>query len=223
MSLTRILLLAVAILIFSQTFAQNENQPFYKEIQAFKHQDSLQPPPKGSILFTGSSSIVKWTNLQQDFPGYPVLNRGFGGSSLPDVIRYANDVIIPYQPKQIVIYCGDNDIAASDTVDSKVVAERFKTLFRNIRQQLPAVQIVFISIKPSPSREKYLPIIKQANQIIKNFLWQQSNALYVDVYTRMLGPNGKPRPELFLEDMLHMNLSGYVIWKETLLPYLMKN
>jgi lysophospholipase L1-like esterase len=122
-----------------------------------------------------------------------------------------------------VIYCGDNDIAASDTVDSKVVAERFKTLFRNIRQQLPGVSIVFISIKPSPSREKYLPIIKQANQIIKNFLWQQSNVFYVDVYSRMLDANGKPRPELFLEDMLHMNLAGYAIWRESLLPYLAKN
>jgi lysophospholipase L1-like esterase len=155
------------------------------------------------------------------FPGYNVLNRGIGGSSLPDLIRYAEDIIFPYQPKQIVIYCGENDIASGK--DSKEVSETFKTLFRMIRKQMPGVPITFISMKPSPSREKYFPLIRQANQIIKNFLWQQSNVFYVDVYTRMLDTTGKPNRSLFVEDMLHMNKEGYKIWQETLQPYLLKN
>ncbi len=218
----KFLLLPVLMIIAFAAYAQNAKPPFFDEIQAFKKQDSLNPPAKGSILFTGSSSIQKWTNLPEMFPGYRVLNRGFGGSSLPHVLRYAEDIIIPYQPKQIVIYCGENDIA-SDTVGSTLVAERFKSLFRLIRQKLPGVPIVFISMKPSPSREKYLPVIRQGNQIIKNFLWQQSNVFYVDVYSRMLDAAGKPDARLFGPDMLHMNQEGYKIWRESLLPYLMRN
>lgn len=138
------------------------------------------------------------------------------------MIQYANDVIMPYEPKQIFIYCGENDIA-SDTVDSKMVTERFKTLFRMIRQKLPGTPIVFISIKPSPSRAKYLSVVQQSNQMIKNFLYQQRNAGFVDVYSKMLDTNGKPRPELFGEDQLHMNPQGYAIWKEAIQPYLLKS
>jgi hypothetical protein len=96
--------------------AQTTVPPFRKEIDAFKKKDSAQMPAKQSILFVGSSSFTKWTDVQDYFPGYPILNRGFGGSSLPDVIRYVDEVIIPYDPKQIVIYCGENDVAGSDTI-----------------------------------------------------------------------------------------------------------
>lgn len=219
---SRFLIFTILTISCLNLFSQKEKQPFYDEIRVFKTQDSLNQPPPNSVLFVGSSSFRLWSNLQDDFKGYQVINRGFGGSSLPDVIRYTDDIIIPYQPKQIVIYAGENDIA-SDTVDSKMVAERFKTLFNLIRQKLPAVPIVFVSMKPSPSREKYMPVIKQANQIIKNFLWQQGNSIYVDVYSRMLDGNGKPRPELFREDMLHMKPEGYKIWQESLQPYLLKN
>ena len=220
--ITRFLMVAIWIVSCLSAFSQKEKQPFYDEIRAFKTQDSLNQPPARPVLFVGSSSFRLWSNLQEDFKGYQIVNRGFGGSGLTDVIRYADDIIIPYQPKQIVIYAGENDIA-SDTVDSKIVAERFKTLFNLIRQKLPAVPIVFVSMKPSPSREKYLPVIKQANQIIKNFLWQQGNTNYIDVYSRMLDANGKPRPDLFKEDMLHMKPEGYKIWQESLQPYLLKN
>jgi len=220
--ISRFLLCTILTVSYLSAFSQKEKQPFYDEIKVFKTQDSLNQSPANPVLFVGSSSFRLWSNLQEAFKGYPVLNRGFGGSSLADVIRYADDIIFPYQPKQIVIYAGENDIA-SDTVDSRMVAERFKTLFNLIRQKLPAVPIVFVSMKPSPSREKYLPVIKQANQIIKNFLWQQGNTNYIDVYSRMLDANGKPRPELFKEDMLHMKPEGYEIWQESLQPYLLKN
>lgn len=215
---SKLMLLLAVMLIVHHAIAQ---PPFYDEILAFKKQDSLHHPPDNPIVFTGSSSIRKWTNVQEMFTGYTIINRGFGGSTLPDVIRYADDIIFPYRPKQIIIYCGDNDVA-TDTVSSTLVAERFKTLFTLIRQRMPGVSIVFISMKPSPSREKYLPVIRQANQIIKNFLWQQSNVNYVDVYSRMVDGNGKPVPALFTEDMLHMNQQGYAIWQEALQPYLKK-
>lgn len=214
-------MLSLALLSVSHGFAQKENQPFYSDIQAFKKQDSINPPPKGAIVFVGSSSFTKWQNVQQMFPGYTIINRGFGGSTLTDVIRYADDVIYPYQPKQVVIYCGDNDIA--NGTDSKVVTERFKTLFQMIRKNSPGVSIVFVSIKPSPSREKFMPVVKQTNQLIKNYLWQAGNAGYVDVFSLMLNTEGKARPELFLEDNLHMKPEGYVIWQKAIQPFLLKN
>lgn len=221
-SLSKLLLSSVSIILFITAFSQNEKQPFFDEIRVFKMQDSINPPPARPILFVGSSSFRMWNDIQEAFKGYQVVNRGFGGSSLTDVIRYAEDIIIPYQPKQIIIYAGENDIA-SDTVDSRMVSERFKTLFLLIRKKLPAVPIVFVSMKPSPSREKYLPVIKQANQIIKNYLWQQGNTIYVDVYSSMLDANGKPRPELFKEDMLHMKPEGYKIWQDSIQPHLLRN
>src|ERR1700755_3522507 len=120
------------LLVASLTNAQ-ENPPFWDDIQAFKHQDSIQMPPQHAILFVGSSSFTKWTDVQEYFPGYTIINRGFGGSSLPDVIRYAGDVIYPYEPKQVVIYCGENDLAGSSSVTGDTVVQRFKTLYGMIR------------------------------------------------------------------------------------------
>jgi hypothetical protein len=166
--------------------AQDTHPPFYDEIQAFKKQDSISPPAQKSILFIGSSSFNFWKSVQKDFPGYPIINRGFGGSSLPDMIRYQNDIIYPYHPKQIVIYCGENDLAASDTVSAELVATRFKELFTSIRQHLPKIPIIFVSIKPSPSRQHLMPKMVEANAKIKTFLRHKRKTVYIDVYHKML-------------------------------------
>jgi lysophospholipase L1-like esterase len=201
--------------------AQNNKPPFFDQITAFKRNDSIRPPVKDPIVFVGSSSFAMWRNMNDMFKGYPVLNRGFGGSTLVDVQRYLNDIVIPYRPKQVIIYAGENDIA-SGNVDATLVTERFKTVFHQIRQKLPGVPIVFIAMKPSPSREKFLPIIMQGNRMINNFLYQQKNAGFVDIYPKMLDASGKPNQELFLEDNLHMNEKGYEIWRAAILPYLLK-
>ncbi|MBS1917812.1 MAG: G-D-S-L family lipolytic protein [Bacteroidetes bacterium] len=204
--------------IFLNVFAQ-QDAPFYSDIQHFKKQDSLNPPPLHAILFVGSSSFTKWTDVQNYFPGYKIINRGFGGSSLPDVIRYANDIILPYHPKQVVIYCGDNDFAASDTVSTQTVISRFEKLFWIIRKGLPDANIVYVSIKPSPSRMKLMAKGEAANEAIKKFLATQKNTSFVDVFHLML-ENGRPMPSIFLSDSLHMNASGYAIWKKAIEPEL---
>ncbi len=99
-----------------QNVCAQQHPAFWEEIQIFKKQDSIHFPTKHAILFVGSSSFTKWTDVQNYFPKYKIINRGFGGSSLSDVIRYADDIIFPYHPKQVVIYCGENDLAASDTL-----------------------------------------------------------------------------------------------------------
>jgi lysophospholipase L1-like esterase len=197
-------------------------QPFANEIRDFRKQDSIRYPPRGAILFVGSSSFTKWTDLQDYFPGFPVINRGFGGSSLPDLIRYADEIIFPYQPRQVVIYCGENDLAASDTVSATTVSGRFVSLFSMIREKMPGENIVFISIKPSPSRASQRPRQIGANEKIKAFLARQANTSYVDVCPLMLNADGKPMPAIFVSDSLHMNAKGYAIWQKAILPHLKK-
>ena len=207
-------------LILQKSFCQ---QPaFFDEIQLFKLEDSIMPPPQNAILFVGSSSFKKWTDMQSYFPGYTVINRGFGGSALPDVIRYANDIIFRYNPKEIVIYCGENDFANDSTVSSETVFNRFKTLYNLIRGKMSDVQIVYISIKPSPSRRQYWKRMIIANEMIKNFISKQSNTSFIDVFSLMLNANNQPKPEIFLSDSLHMNANGYAIWKKAIEPYLVK-
>jgi lysophospholipase L1-like esterase len=218
--LIRIKLLIVFLVCFGFTNAQIA--PFHADIQRFKTQDSIQFPPKNTILFIGSSSFTKWTDVQNYFPGYTIINRGFGGSSLPDLIRYAGDIIFPYKPRQVVIYCGDNDLAASDTVSAQTVFNRFQQLFAMIREKLPATSVAFVSIKPSPSRQRLMPKMREANLLIKKYLKQKKNTAFIDVYHKMLNKDGTPLKDIFLEDELHMNAKGYAIWQKVMQPYLLK-
>jgi len=197
-------------------------QPFIKEINAFKQQDSISMPPKNAILFAGSSSFRLWKTVQSDFEGYTIINRGFGGSSLPDVIRYNDAILFPYIPKQIVIYCGENDFAVDPTIAVDSVIDRFKTLFGLIRQRLPKTAIAFVSMKPSPSRWTMKDKMIAANLGIKQFLKKQKRTAYIDVWTPMLAENGEPMKDLFLKDSLHMNAKGYAIWTKAIQPALKK-
>lgn len=211
---------AVLVFLCSSLYSLAQNPPFYKEIQVFKQKDSISFPAKGQILLVGSSSFTKWTDAQTYFPEHPLINRGFGGSSLPDMIRYVNDVVTPYAPKQIIIYCGENDIAASDTVKAALVLERFKTLFGLIRASLPKTPIWFVSIKPSPSRWKMEPVFLEANALIKTFLKKQKRTGYIDIHQDMLLADGSVDGSLFVGDKLHMNPKGYAIWQKKMAPIL---
>lgn len=202
-----------------QNVCAQQHPAFWDEIQVFKKQDSTYQT-KHAVLFVGSSSFTKWTDVQNYFPGYKIINRGFGGSSLPDVIRYADDIIFPYHPKQVIIYCGENDLAASDTVSAATVFIRFQQLFNMIRNKLPGIPVVFVSIKPSPSRQKLMPKMEAANDMIQKFLSKRSKTGFVDVYHKMLKADGTPMDDIFMEDKLHMTAKGYAIWQKAIKPYL---
>lgn len=197
-------------------------QPFAKEIAAFKKQDSASFPPKEAILLIGSSSFTLWKDVQSYFPTHTIVNRAFGGSTLLDVIRYTEDVVYPYQPKQILIYCGENDFAANDSLNPAQVTQRFINLFELIRSKDKKVQITYVSMKPSPSRKHLMPKYMEANRRIKNFLKKKKRTAYVDVYTAMLQKDGTPMTDIFLADNLHMNKKGYAIWQKIIEPYLLK-
>jgi len=218
----KIKLIVLFLWVANVVNAQDTKPPFWNDIQAFKRQDSAREAPQHAILFVGSSSFTKWKDVQNYFPGYTIINRGFGGSSLPDVIRYENDVIFKYKPKQIVIYCGENDLAGSDTVTAQMVFDRFKKLFNDIRKKFSHIPFVYISLKPSPSRWQLHEKMIGANNQIQNFLSTKKNTVFIDVYHKMLGPDGTPIKNIYIEDNLHMNAKGYAIWKKEIQPHLIR-
>ena len=215
----RMKLFSTIMLILASCVLPAQEQPFDNEIRQFKTEDSQQRPPKNAIVFVGSSSFRMWKDLQEDFPGRQIINRGFGGSSLPHVIAYADEIVIPYKPKQVVIYCGENDFM-NDTVTSEMVSKRFITLYNKLRDALPRTEIIYVSMKPSPSRQHLMDEMAAANTAIKIFLKNKANTSYVDIWHDMLDEEGVPRKELFLKDMLHMNEKGYAIWQKAIAPQL---
>jgi lysophospholipase L1-like esterase len=204
------------------SFAQVKENPFAGEIRQFARADSIQMPPKNAILFVGSSSFRMWKGIQDSFPSHAIINRGFGGSTLLDVIHFKNETIYKYQPKQIFIYCGENDIASSDSITPEMVLERFRILFRDTRKNLPQVPIAFVSMKPSPSRWHMKDRLIKGNELIKAWLQKQKNVVYIDVWESMLDAEGKPRQELFIKDNLHMNEKGYELWETLIRPFLIQ-
>ncbi|MFT3982083.1 MAG: GDSL-type esterase/lipase family protein [Ferruginibacter sp.] len=215
------ILVSIALMALAQiTCAQ---QPaFWNDIQQFKKADSVAFPKEKQILFVGSSSFTKWTDVQSYFPAYPIINRGFGGSTLLDVIRYADDIILPYKARQIVIYCGENDFAADENLMPAQVAERFYQLFHIIRTKYKKVPIAFISMKPSPSRAHLMAKYNVANVMIREFLAKKKHTDFIDVYHAMLNSDGTPMKDIFIGDNLHMNAKGYAIWQKIIEPYLKK-
>jgi lysophospholipase L1-like esterase len=206
----------VALLLITRlSIAQNK---FDSNIAAFEATDRQTPPPKHPIVFTGSSSIVNWGSLVQDFSGKPVLNRGFGGSELSDVRHFADRVILAYKPKQVVVYAGENDIANDHSAQE--TCQRFVDLFIYVRQHQPDVPFDFISIKLSPSRRKYWPIVQEANTLIKQYMAKQKNARFIDIRPAMNDANGHLLASIFRPDSLHMNPSGYALWVPVVKPYL---
>lgn len=190
-----------------------------KEITAFERRDRDKAPPKNSVVFVGSSSIRLW-DLSKSFPHLPAINRGFGGSQLADVVHFTPRIVLKYEPRLIVLYGGDNDIAAGKS-PQRVFAD-FQAFTKIVQEKLPETRIVFISIKPSLRRWASIEKIRQANRLIEAECKKDKHLVYLDMATPMLGGDGKPRRELFAADGLHLNAKGYALWAERLKPYLSK-
>ncbi len=216
-------LIILLFIVWALPDVKAQQWPFFDEVQAYRKQDSITAPPANAILFIGSSSFRRWKNMEDDFPGFKIINRGIGGSSLPDIIHYADEMIFAYRPRQVIIYCGDNDLVASDTVNASVVTLRFQTLFELVRRKMPGVPVVYVSIKPSPARQKLLPEVVLANKAIREFLKTKPRTAFADIYSEMMNSDGTIKSDLFVEDNLHMNAKGYAIWIKTITPYLLKD
>lgn len=209
MLLRRVLVLLVAALLASPAL-RAAPEKWTKAIDAFTTADQTNPPPRDGVVFVGSSSIVRWSSLQRDFPGVKAINRGFGGSELADSVFYADRIVIPYRPRIVVLYAGENDLNAGKTPET--VFADFKAFVAKVHAALPQTRIVFIAIKPSPSRAKIKDQVARANALVAAECKRDRRLAYADVYTPMLTAAGEMRPELFVKDMLHLNEAGYALW-----------
>lgn len=199
------------------------NDPFLWRlaIEKFLRQDKRNPPPTNGVLFTGSSSIRFWDSLEQDMAPYPVLNRGFGGSMIHQVLHYVDEIILPYRPAAIFLYAGENDIAGlwfTRKHSAEEVCENFQMLCERVHEELPDTPIYYISIKPAKRRQKYWPEMQRANQMIENICDSDQRLHYIDIVAAMQNDAGETRTELFTYDGVHMNKQGYAAWTRVIRP-----
>lgn len=216
----RLLLLAAALLPVSlraQTMAAE--QRWKKELDAFAAADRQQMPPAGGVLFVGSSSIRFWTGLETSFADQPVvIKRGFGGSRLSESADLAHRLVLPYQPRLVVLYAGENDI--HEGVSPQDLLLQFKRFVQQVQGALPATRVAYMAIKPSPSRLAFIAAMREANLLIQTHVLQHDNLDYIDVHTAMLDNDGRPRPELFVRDQLHLSAEGYGLWRQIVSAHL---
>lgn len=208
--------LLLPLLLLSPSVA-GEPDPFEAEVAKLEAADKKSPPPKGGVLFLGSSSIRAW-DLAKTFPGRAVVNRGFGGSTFPDATRLVPRLVTPHAPKVVVVYSGDNDLKNGRTPE-QVVAD-WTALVEALKQAVPEVHVVTIGIKPSPDRWNLIEKTRAANAAIRAAVEKDPRQRFVAVEEAMLGKDGKPRPELYFVDGLHLSPAGYQVWTGLLAPVL---
>jgi lysophospholipase L1-like esterase len=219
-------ILALLLLIFvvaGYVFWSMGNASFWESsIQKFEAEDRIHPPKPGTILFVGSSSINFWHTLSRDMAPLDAINRGFGGSQIEHVNHFADRIVLPYRPRAVVLYAGDNDLSWPWSKSPQTVCDDFKRFVSIVQTALPDTWIYYVSIKPSPTRRSQLPIEQQTNQMIANFISTQDRVQFIDITPAMLDARGKVRRELFRWDGLHMNPRGYALWTAIIKPILLQ-
>ncbi|OPZ27957.1 MAG: GDSL-like Lipase/Acylhydrolase [Lentisphaerae bacterium ADurb.BinA184] len=194
---------------------------FADAIRSFEEADERQAPPRGAIVCVGSSSMGGWhPTIQRDLAPLTIVARGFGGSTMNDALHYADRIVLPYKPRAVVVYEGDNDVA--QRVSPQTIADTFQAFVEKVHKELPECRIYFLSIKPSIMRWNMWPKMKEANDLIAARCADDKRLTFVDVASGMLNEDGTPRHELFKEDGLHMTGAGYVVWRDALRPVLMQ-
>jgi len=191
-----------------------------KAIKAFETIDRRTAPPADAVLLVGSSSFAKWRSAVEDLKPLTIINRGFGGSTLPDVLHYFDRVVKVYKPKLILVYEGDNDVAKGHSPDQYLAD--VKVFVERVRKELPGTRVVFLTIKPSSKRWSMWEKMEQANKLVAAYAETQADVETVDIGTVLLGEDGKPRDELFVSDKLHLNAEGYKRWTGVLKPCIEK-
>jgi lysophospholipase L1-like esterase len=199
----------------------NDPNAWEASIRTFEAQDRRQPPPRGVIVFAGSSSFTLWSSMEQDLAPLPVLNRGFGGARMGDVVHYADRIILPYRPQAVVLFAGTNDIAWPKPASPQQVYDGYRAFVHCIHSRLPEIPIYYIAITPAPSRRRYWPIVQEANRLIREHAQSDPRLRFIDLTNHLLGLDGKPDQSLYRFDGLHPNQKGYVKWAAVIQPLLM--
>jgi lysophospholipase L1-like esterase len=220
-----LLTLVAALVVFAggcqtvppNSLATHNSSIWRNAIAAYEAGDQTNPPPENCIVFVGSSSILKWKTLAADFPDLPVINRGFGGSQLADSVNFADRIVIKYHPREVVVYAGGNDINAGKTTE--VVYGDFVALMQKLHAGLPHARLAFISVAPNLARWSQVEQVRRVNALAEKYCRRHGIA-FINVFPLMLGVDGKPKPDIYVADGLHMNAKGYDIWRAAVAPYL---
>ncbi len=220
MGIVAVVLCCAPLCCCLEAIGKSPSDVYEPEIRAFEKSDAAKAPPTGGVLFTGSSTVRKWTSLANDFPDRHVINRGFGGCQIADCTYFADRVVVPYKPRLVVLRAGTNDINAGKSPEQ--VFGDFKAFVAKVRGKLPKARIAYLSMNATPSRWKNVDREKKANELIKGFIEGGSvgDLVYIDAFDATLGSDGRPRKELFVEDRLHFNAEGYKILADVVRPFL---
>lgn len=200
----------------AEAVGQPAPHPWEEDIRKFEAIDAQIPPPSHPVVFVGSSSIRFW-NLPSSFPELKALNRGFGGSQMSDIVEYAQRIVVHYQPRVVVVYSGDNDLADKS---AQRIRDDFVAFSKTVLNALPQTRIVIISVKPSPSRWPLIEKLREANRLLEQAARDQPRTTFLDIATAMLDAQGRPRLEFYVNDGLHMTPAGYALWSTRLKPLL---
>jgi len=203
--------------------AINSQRVWEPQIASYERADRKHPPPRGAIVFTGSSTIRLWRTLARDMAPLPVINRGFGGAHLAHVTAFADRIVMPYAPAAVVLYCGDNDLGAWTGKRPDSIVNDLTQFVSRVQGALPDARIYVISIKPSRLRRQQWPAQEAANRGIADLTRSLPRVDYVDVATPMLGAAAQPPRDLFTLDGLHLSRAGYALWTSVLRPVLMRD
>ena len=191
---------------------------FEKDIATFEAADQKNPPPKDAILFVGDSTFTRWKSIQEDLPDYTVINRGFGGSQMADLLHFTDRVVIPYKPRLIIVQEGGNDLHSGRSPE-QVVGD-VKAFVEKVQSALPGVPIAIGSLAPSPGRWSEIETRKRLDALIKAFVATQKNVSFIYYFDAFIGPDGKPREDLFIEDRTHPSPLGYQLRAKMIRPFL---
>jgi lysophospholipase L1-like esterase len=209
------------------TLAQSPTGPippstnrFERNVKAYEDADRATPPPKNAILLVGDSQFFRWKTLAEDLPGHTIINRGVDSFQFSDVLEFFDRLVLPYQPRLIVLHVGGNDVNTGKTPD-RILAD-FQAFVAKVRQTQPEVPIIFSSITPGPGRWNQAEIRTQTNKRVQEYIATQKNLHFLDLWTPMLTPDGQPREDLWVADRIHPNQVGYQIRAKLMLPLIGK-
>lgn len=211
--------MALALLTTTAVAEYPDPERFRSAIDAFLAADAEAPPPRGAIVATGSSSMRGWHDrIAEDLAPLTIIPRGFGGSNMKDVGHFLAELVLRHVPRAVLLYEGDNDAAAG--VPPEQVLAHFDAIAAGIHEVLPRTRIYILAVKPSIRRWNLWDTMSATNAMLADRAARDARLTFIDVATPMLGEDGKPLPEIYVADNLHMNGAGYDIWRDTVRPVL---
>jgi lysophospholipase L1-like esterase len=214
----RRILLLIFLTLATLTQAQTQAERFEQKVREYSAADRIHPPPRGAILFAGDSQFFRWNTIHEDLAGYTLINRGIDSFQLEHLIQYADQLVLPYDPRLIVLHVGGNDVHNGKS-SARVLAD-FKTFVARVRARYPKVPIIYSSITPGPGRWDEAPQRIETNRVLRDYIATQPDLKFIDLWSAMLTSDGKPREELWVSDRVHPNHAGYLLRVELTKPLL---